>query len=568
MHWKRPFFLLGVLAAALQAAPQLQLSTTALGPFNIAQNASGPTQTVTANNIGTGSLTLAVTASSSWLQPSVVGGTTIQIALNTSSLPPGSYTEFVTVSSPGAINAPQNISVTIKVGGVPSTLTYYAAPGGAAITQQVVTQAMPSSVQSTTLTGSGWLAVSLSLQGSFTSYFPYNVTVTPQTGQSAGTYTGTVTFSGSSVASDNKQVGVTLNLTSSPIQQFSPTSVQLYSAGTVKATSAVTAYNSGAGTLTISSVTGSASWLTGSVSGSTVTVTADPTGLAAGSYQGILTFNSNAANAAAAVLPVEFIVEPNNTPILSFGGVVDNATFGPTLSPGMIAQAYGVLLSGTSPTLAASLPLSTNLGNVQVSVNGIPAPVYYASTGVVDFVVPFEVQPGPGTVTLTYNGVSSNTVSTTIAARAPKLLYFPLAESGQTFYYGIIVNSSDGSFPVPTTAGLLSHPAKPGDTLTIYGLGFGLTNQSVADGAASPSSPLAVTPVPSVILGGGFAGTATDGTVLFSGLTPGSVGLYQINLTLPADSPIGNAIALEIQLTDPSTNAIYTSNPVYLAISH
>jgi uncharacterized protein (TIGR03437 family) len=181
---------------------------------------------------------------------------------------------------------------------------------------------------------------------------------------------------------------------------------------------------------------------------------------------------------------------------------------------------------------------------------------------VIDFVVPWGTQPGPATVSVIYNGVSSNTVSTTVVARAPRILYFQLTNSSsQTFDYGIMINASDYSYPVPTTPGLFSHPAHRGDTITVYGLGFGLTDQSVADGAASPSSPLANTPAPAVYLGGGFSGSASDSTVLFSGLAPGYVGLYQLNFTIPADAPLGNAIAFEVQV------AGATSNPVYLAIS-
>ena len=568
MDWKRYALLLGLTAGALYATPQLQLSQTAFGPLNIAPNSSGQTQTITAANIGDGSLNLAVSASAAWLQPSVVGNSSIQIALNTASLAPGTYTEFVTVSSPGAIDAPQTVTVTVQIGGVPATLTYYAAPGGAAVTQQVITQGK-STPQAVTSSGSGWLAVSLSGQGSFSTYFPYNVTVTPQTGQVASDYAGTVTFAGSPVAADNKQVAVTLHLTTSPIQQFSPANVVLTSAGSVKATATVTALNAGQGTLALTGVTGSANWLTGSISGTTVTVTADPTGLATGAYQGALTVNSNAANTASATIPVELIVNPTTAPVLSFGGVVDNATFKPTIAPGMIAQAYGVLLSGATPTLAASLPLSTTLGGVQVLVNGTPAPVYYVSPGVVDFVVPFGTQIGAGkaNVTLIYNGVSSNTVSTNIAARAPRILSFPLTTNGRSYQFGIMVNAADGSFPIPTTPGLLSHPAKRGDTVTVYMLGLGLTDQQVADGVASPSSPLANTPVPTVIIGGGFDGTASDGVVQFSGLAPGFVGLYQLNVTIPADAPLGNAIAFVLQFGTGTSNPV-TSNPVYLAISN
>jgi uncharacterized protein (TIGR03437 family) len=568
MDWKRYAFLLAVTASALYATPQLQLSTTALGPIHIAPNAAGPTQTISASNIGDGSLNLSVTASATWLQPSVAANSSIQIALSTASLAPGTYTEFVTVSSPGAIDAPQNVTVTIQVGGVPAALTYYAAPGGTPVTQQVITQGKATAT-AVTSSGSGWLAVSLSGQGSFTTYFPYNVTVTPQTGQAASDYAGTVTFSGSPVASDNKAIAVTLHLTTSPIQQFSPANLVLTSGGSVKATATVSALNAGQGTLSLTGVTASANWLTGSVNGTTITVTADPTGLTAGTYQGTLTVNSNAANTASATLPVEFVVKSTTAPVLSFGGVVDNATFAPIISPGMISQAYGTLLSGAAPTLASSLPLSTNLGGVQVLVNGTPAPVYYASSGVVDFVVPFGTQIGNGkaNVTLLYNGVSSNTVSTNIAARAPRILSFPLAANGRSYQFGIMINASDGSYPVPTTPGLFSHPAKRGDTVTVYMLGLGLTDQQVADGAASPTSPLANTPTPTVIIGGGFDGTASDGAVQFCGLAPGFVGLYQLNVTIPSDAPLGNAIAFELQFGS-GTSSPVTSNPVYLAISN
>src|SRR5258708_3783849 len=111
MDLRRYAFLIAVTASTLCAAPQLQLSQTALGPLHIAKSAGGPTQPVPASNLGDGSLSLAVSASATWLQPSVTGGTNIQIGLNTASLTPGTYTEFVSVSSPGTVDAPQNISV-------------------------------------------------------------------------------------------------------------------------------------------------------------------------------------------------------------------------------------------------------------------------------------------------------------------------------------------------------------------------------------------------------------------------------------------------------------------------
>jgi uncharacterized protein (TIGR03437 family) len=555
MNWKNYLFILGITAAALHAAPQLQLDTTAIGPVNIAPNSNADTRTVNATNIGDGSLNLGATASASWLVPTV-SNSKIQIGFNTASLAAGSYTEFVTVTSPGAIDAPQTISVTIVVGGVPSTMQFYAAPNGAPVTQIVNTQSRVNT-QATTSGGGNWLSVSLNGQGSFGFFYPYSVTVTPQGGQTAGDYNGTVTFSGGSVPADNKAIAVTLHLTASPIANFSFNPLLTSAVGGPAVSQTVPVTNSGLGTLTISGATSSTTWLSAVPSGTTgITVSADPTGLTAGTYRGTITLTSNAANATANPLAVTFTVLGSGAPILSYGGIVDNALGTGTLAPGGIASAYGTLLAGQTPTSASSLPLLTSLAGVSLSVNGIAAPVYYTSSGQVNFQVPSTVKPGPGTVTLSYNGVTSNTVSTTIAAIAPRILRLGIDR------YGIIINSADQSFAIPVTPGLFSHPAKVGDALVIYAIGLGATTPPVADGAGAPSvEPLARTPLPEVMFGGGFTGTPTDGQVLFSGLTPGFVGLYQVNVIVPPDSPVLDTVPVQIRLGG------VTSNSVTIAVS-
>jgi uncharacterized protein (TIGR03437 family) len=254
---------------------------------------------------------------------------------------------------------------------------------------------------------------------------------------------------------------------------------------------------------------------------------------------------------------VTFTVLGSGAPVLNFGGAVDNAVGSGTLSPGDIASAYGILLADQTPTSAPSLPLTTTLAGVGISVNGIAAPIYYVSSGQVNFQVPSQVQPGAGTVTLSYNGVASNTISTNIVAAAPKILRLGIGN------YGIIVNSSDQSFPIPVTAGINSHPAKRGDALVIYAIGLGATTPSVPDGVGPPSSePLARTSLPNVMFGGGFVGTPTDGQILYSGLAPGFVGLYQVNVIVPPDAPINDLVGVQIQINGA------VSYPVFIAISN
>lgn len=555
MELKR-WLLLSVLAvSALQAAPQLQLSTTAIGIVNIAAGTNGPAKTIQVTNGGDGNLNLSVAASASWLAPTVVTDA-VRIALNTASLATGTYTEFVTVNSPGAVDAPQTISVTVQVGGVPSTLEFYVSPNGGTASQTIQTLNPVNNSISTT-DGRPWLSVNLN--GSFNFFYPYLVTATSQPGQPEGDYTGNIGLSGSPNPAENKNVPVKLHVTSQPILQFNGVTplrlTAIMNGG--KVTQSFSVSNVGGSNLTLSGGTVSTSsggnFLSVTASNnSVITVTADPAGLQPGIYSGSIALTSNAVNATP--LPVQFVVTNASVPNISFGGVVDNTTFRPLLAPGDIAALFGNQLGGSTPTGASSLPLSTTLAGVRVLVNNVPAPVYYASSGQINFIVPLSTQPGLAQVAVEYNGQRGNTVTTNIQPRAPRILRLGVAE------YGIITNQ-DGSFPMPATPGLNSHPAKAGDVLTIYAIGLGATNPAVAEGAAAPASePLARTPLPIVTFGGGFAGSPTQGTVFYSGLTPGFVGLYQINVTIPPDAPIGNAIGLQLSV-DGST-----SNGVFLAI--
>jgi uncharacterized protein (TIGR03437 family) len=104
-----------------------------------------------------------------------------------------------------------------------------------------------------------------------------------------------------------------------------------------------------------------------------------------------------------------------------------------------------------------------------------------------------------------------------------------------------------------------THPARRGDVLTIYAIGLGPTDPSVATGAAAPASPplagLRVTPT--VVFGGGIGATAV--APLFAGLTPQSAGLYQVNVQIPEEAPLG---AYPISLSFPDS----VSNSVLIAV--
>jgi uncharacterized protein (TIGR03437 family) len=113
---------------------------------------------------------------------------------------------------------------------------------------------------------------------------------------------------------------------------------------------------------------------------------------------------------------------------------------------------------------------------------------------------------------------ASNKASVQVAERAPRLL--------------VAVNQ-DGS--INTSA----KPARVGEVLTVYAIGFGATNPAVRTGAPAPAAePLArVTPTPSIGFGTGFGKIVAE--PFFAGLTPTYAGLYQLNVFVPAESPKG-----------------------------
>ncbi|HEX6895122.1 MAG TPA: IPT/TIG domain-containing protein [Bryobacteraceae bacterium] len=534
------------LASALSAAPRLNLDQTAL-IVSTAQGSNGPAQTVLAKNIGDGSLSLNTSASVSWLVPAIgkaqscgiTGGSCIpvQIALQSSSLAKGTYTGTITVSDPNAIDAPQFITVTLSVGGpAPDKLEFYVAPGSSASTNITTYRQANASVDN-----APWLSVASNGAGSFAFNVSYKVTATASSGMAVNDYNGSLTLSGSSFAPDNKQIPVVLHVTTQPVLSASPGSVQIRIAqgaskesSTTGALPYISTANTGQGSLTISNVSATSSggtWLGAStVSGfpSLVAITADPSGLTPNVYTGTITIASNAANSSVQI-PVQLIVEEQGPPFAAAGGVVNNGTFAgnESLAQGDITAVFGDQFTYGDPQSASTLPLGTSLGNTQVLVNGTAAPVYYVSPTQINFQIPFEAATGDGTIQVVRNGQPGNKISVNISASAPRFI---------TLGNGYVIMTT----PEGALTGIPSHPVKAGDVAVIYVIGLGPTSPSVPSGTASPTPP-AVVPATQVCFGQHSAVVQPLCTsAFFAGLTPGLVGLYQINVTIPEGVPVSN----------------------------
>ena len=206
-------------------------------------------------------------------------------------------------------------------------------------------------------------------------------------------------------------------------------------------------------------------------------------------------------------------------PAITSAGAVNAASFTPQLSPGALASLFGSNFTGAGLTASAALPLPSSLGGVAVQVNGVAAPVLYSSTGQINFQIPWETKPGAATLLVSTNSVKSNQVNINVQATAPGLFVSGSHAIVQN-YPGYSLNSS-------------SNPAKAGGTIIAYLTGAGAVSNQPADGEPAGSDSV-VTPTPTASIGGQPA------TVSFAGLAPGFVGLWQVNIVVPAGVTAGD----------------------------
>lgn len=207
-------------------------------------------------------------------------------------------------------------------------------------------------------------------------------------------------------------------------------------------------------------------------------------------------------------------------------GIVNAASSAPftaRIAPGELLTLYGSGLA-SSLVVAPSIPFTTQLGNVQVTVNGTAAPIYYVSPTQISAIVPYSITSALAQVQVNNNGTLSNTVTVPVGVTAPGIFTVPPGGLG----YGAVLHQN-GS--LVTTAS----PAQIGETVSVYLTGLGAVTPTIADGAPGPSNPLSYT---AKTITADISGVTA--TVLFAGLAPGLAGLYQVNVTIPSGVTAGD----------------------------
>ena len=569
----------------------LLLTQTGLSFVGVSQGGVVPPQTFGVVNPGSGSLSWTASTSTlsggpGWLTVTPANGTStagsaapqVTVMVNPTGLAPGRYYGLVTIAAPGAANTPQVVTAFLQV------LTPGSDPGAVVQPPELVfstSSERPSSQElvvygvggkaklfRTDHSASDFLFEVLPADGVLNPAQPSRFLIQPVGAGTdlyhfaPGTYTGTLTFQfddgsiqsvkitlisvaagpsssanhlGRSAGRDGDAACLPTNLVVSLTaqgQSFSasagwPAALGVdvrNNCGTPLNTGSVTAsFSNGDPAIALQSLndgTWQATWQTGNTSSAPVSVhvaALDPQLNIGGSKDIAASLNQQ--------------VDP---PVLTSGSVVSNA--GPVayspLAPGGIISIYGDRLADFTAS-NQSLPLPTQLANTQVIIAGKSVPLFFVSKTQINALVPFGINPNTRQQVLVQNEATySQPVSVDVGPAQPA-----------SYLFGAVVAAQDyrgGAAPFFVSTG---SPAQAGDVLVIYCAGLGATDQTVADGAASPFSPLANTSSAVTVSIGG-----KDAAVQFAGLVPGYVGLYQINVVVPPGVSTGNAVGLSISV--------------------
>ena len=202
------------------------------------------------------------------------------------------------------------------------------------------------------------------------------------------------------------------------------------------------------------------------------------------------------------------------------------------VAPGGLISVFGQNLSPINVT-TRTIPLPTALGESCLTVNGMPVPLIFVSENQMNAQLPFNIVGNVTMILRTPGGVSDN-FNFAILPTAPGIFRQTIEGLGDNV--PTILNGRNGLL----TTG--SNPIKRDDTITIYLTGLGRTSPPIDEGLPGPAEPLSRALVePKVILGG------HELPIIYAGLTPGQVGVYQINAKIPRTVPVGMQIPLNIE---------------------
>jgi uncharacterized protein (TIGR03437 family) len=237
-----------------------------------------------------------------------------------------------------------------------------------------------------------------------------------------------------------------------------------------------------------------------------------------------------------------------SAPSVNSGGVVSASAFGEftSVAPGSWIEIYGSNLAPDTRTWTGGdfngVDAPESLDGTSVTIGGQPAYVAFISPGQVNVQVPSNVGTGSQPLIVTTKaGGAGNSYPVMVNAEQPGLLApYNFKIGGDQYVVALFPDNSTYVLPAGAIPGIASRPAQPGDTIILYGVGFGAVTPSIP--AGQRAGQLNTLALPLHI----FFGSA-EATLAYDGLAPGYVGLYQFNVVVP-DVGAGNLVPLTFTL--------------------
>ncbi|MGO9261000.1 MAG: IPT/TIG domain-containing protein [Bryobacteraceae bacterium] len=248
-------------------------------------------------------------------------------------------------------------------------------------------------------------------------------------------------------------------------------------------------------------------------------------------------------------------------PAVVAGGVISASGFGAfnSIAPGSWIEIYGTNLALDSRVWAKTDFQGNNgptsLDGVTVTIGGQAAYIEYISGGQVNAQVPFNVSAGPQPVVVKNAAGTSASYTVTVNPTQPGLFAPPSFNASGIQYAGaLFLDGVTYALPPGAVPGYTSQRATPGQTIVLYGVGFGTVSPSIPAGQIETNANNTLSLPLQVYIGG------VQATVTFGGLAPDAVGLYQFNVTVP-NIPANDKAPLTFSL-----GGVNGSQTLYIAV--
>lgn len=211
--------------------------------------------------------------------------------------------------------------------------------------------------------------------------------------------------------------------------------------------------------------------------------------------------------------------------------VVNGASLLPDIAPNSWVTILGSTLASTTDTWNNSIingALPTSLDGVTVTIGGQSAYISFISPGQINLIAP-AATPGPVPVIVTNSSGTSAAFTVTSSQYSPAFFAWPgnqVVATHLDFSYA----AKAGTFP-----GVATTPAMPGETIILWGTGLGPTTPAAPVGSLVPvTQTYDTSALPTVTLNN------SPVTVSGAALTPGAVGLYQVDIQVPGSLADGD----------------------------